>query len=97
MVLKSKKTWLTLCVLCLLALPAAGQEMEAPRLVSLTAVVEFVVDQIQNLVANIGPEMEPHGTPTEGNFTTTAEGDNGTATEEDDGLPNFGPGLEPHG
>lgn len=84
-----KKTMLVLSVLCLLAFPAAAQEVEKPRTVSVAAVLELVVDQIENLVAAFAPKMEPHGTPT--------DDAQAAANQENEGLPDFGPGLEPHG
>lgn len=95
MVQNIKRTMLALGVLCLLAVPAAAQEIEKPRLFSLAVVAEFVVDQIQNLVAAFGPEMEPHGTPTGDNSTATTE----AATEQglEAALADIGGGLEPHG
>ncbi|MEM1182048.1 MAG: hypothetical protein AAGM22_27115, partial [Acidobacteriota bacterium] len=97
MVLKIRTTWLELCIPCLLALPTSAQEVESPRMVSFSAVVELVVVHIQELVADFGFSSEAHGTLTDVNSATMTESDTGTATEDDDGLPNFGPGLEPHG
>ena len=86
-----KSILVILLLLAVLTVPATAQDREQPDRprFSITDALEMVIDQIQSLVASVGLGLESADSP--------AEEPAGTADEDDEGLPDFGPGLEPYG